>query len=578
VRTDQKYVERDMIKSFTEEYEFLAPGFPCDVVLSGDNTIYPSFEHALQASKTSDPTIRAQLKDISDVRELKRIANRVCDVSDAWKESGPVIAEQLLRDKFFRNKALTAKLMKTEHRTIQYVNDFKDMYWGMTADRKGQNRLGKLIESVRFCFEKGHILDLWIKDHFKLLNPDMVSVTVKAMKDGEEIKEDRETFEKKPMLEIGKIDDNDVVTPHPTTSRRHALLVVDEVKGPLLLDLATPNGTFVDGNRLAPLVPVPIVSDSSVVLFGASRREYVFIIDTAADQRRRDEIYVRMSNPEVAKESDEDCTVFIGNLPYDCTEEQLRNVFESCGGMRSLTLPQDKSGAQGGVGRGIAFITFETVSGLRQALARDGDDIGGRMIKVKRSEAKGRSTGGGGAGSGGRGSQGHRGGGGEKKKEEDSYYMPRPADREERRGGGGDVWEAARTGPRDGYMDKDRVRDRREGDRDDGRSACSPGDDEHRRRVGRRTESGDESGRGRGQGGTARRSRSGENRRRSSSSSASSSSSSDSRRGGMKEGRHSRSRSRSRSRSGSRDRKRTRRGYDEECGRGRRRSDRDSRR
>ena len=421
VRTANKYIEHDMITSFTGDFAFLSPDFQCQVMLAGDANVYPSFEHALQASKTTDENVRSQLRDIADVRELKRMAGKLCGVSDSWKEKSVQVAEQLIRDKFFRNKDLTALLMKTEHRTIQYVNDFKDMFWGMTPDKKGQNKLGKAIEAVRFSIERGEILEKWIKDHFQLVDPDKVSISVKVQSDDEgTTSAASEIFERKPVLEIGKLDDNDVVTEHPTTSRRHAVLLVDKVKGPVLIDLHSPNGTFVNKERIEPFVPVPVGTSETVIVFAASRHQHVFVVDTEADVRRREEILRRMIATDTSSDRAEDTTVFVGNLPYDCTEQQLRDVFESCGPIRGVTLPRDKTGT--GEGRGIAFITFDTLSGLRQALTRDGDDIGGRMVKVKRSEAKSK-TASGVAPQGARAPQkrsvNHDDGA-------DSYYKPRP--------------------------------------------------------------------------------------------------------------------------------------------------------
>lgn len=45
----------------------------------------------------------------------------------------------------------------------------------------------------------------------------------------------------------GKLEENEVVMAHPSISRSHALVVLDQAHGAFLVDLGASNGTFVDG-------------------------------------------------------------------------------------------------------------------------------------------------------------------------------------------------------------------------------------------------------------------------------------------------------------------------------------------
>ncbi len=68
-----------------------------------------------------------------------------------------------------------------------------------------------------------------------------------------------------------------------------------------------------------------------------------------------------------------------------------------------MTVPRDRSSGQS---KGIAFVSFSSLSGVLQAVGRDGDELLGRAVRVKRSDASagsGPSGGGGGGGSGGGG-------------------------------------------------------------------------------------------------------------------------------------------------------------------------------
>jgi len=85
--------------------------------------------------------------------------------------------------------------------------------------------------------------------------------------------------------------------------------------------------------------------------------------------------------------------VFVGGLPFNLDQDTIRRDFEECGKIKDFTLLTD---AETGRSRGIAFITFEDEAGLKKALAFDGDEYGGRTIKVQKptpSEGKGKGKG-----------------------------------------------------------------------------------------------------------------------------------------------------------------------------------------
>ena len=64
-----------------------------------------------------------------------------------------------------------------------------------------------------------------------------------------------------------------------------------------------------------------------------------------------------------------------------------------------MTVPRDRSSGQS---KGIAFVSFSSLSGVLQAVGRDGDELLGRAVRVKRSDASaGSGPSGGGGGYGG---------------------------------------------------------------------------------------------------------------------------------------------------------------------------------
>ncbi len=78
--------------------------------------------------------------------------------------------------------------------------------------------------------------------------------------------------------------------------------------------------------------------------------------------------------------------LYVGNLPYSSTEDELRNAFSQYGEVNSVTLINDR---ETGRPRGFGFVEME--SGADEAIqAMNGKDFGGRSLKV--NEAKPRPS------------------------------------------------------------------------------------------------------------------------------------------------------------------------------------------
>lgn len=86
--------------------------------------------------------------------------------------------------------------------------------------------------------------------------------------------------------------------------------------------------------------------------------------------------------------------LYVGNLPFSATEEQLRELFEPHGEIESIALVTDR---ETGRPRGFGFI--EMASGAAEAIsAMNGHEMDGRQLNV--NEARPRNEGGGGGGGG----------------------------------------------------------------------------------------------------------------------------------------------------------------------------------
>ncbi len=96
--------------------------------------------------------------------------------------------------------------------------------------------------------------------------------------------------------------------------------------------------------------------------------------------------------------------LYVGNLSYETTEEELQELFSQAGSVTSVALPTDR---ETGRPRGFGFVEMATEEEARKAISMfNGQTLRDRQIKV--NESRPREEGGGG---GGRSGGGFRSGG-----------------------------------------------------------------------------------------------------------------------------------------------------------------------
>jgi RNA recognition motif-containing protein len=104
--------------------------------------------------------------------------------------------------------------------------------------------------------------------------------------------------------------------------------------------------------------------------------------------------------------------LYIGNLSYNTTENQLQELFAQHGPVTSVDLIMDKFS---GRPRGFGFVTMETKEGAEAAIqALNGKNVDGRDLTVNEArprEERPPRSGGGYGGGGGYRDRGDRGGG-----------------------------------------------------------------------------------------------------------------------------------------------------------------------
>jgi RNA recognition motif-containing protein len=83
--------------------------------------------------------------------------------------------------------------------------------------------------------------------------------------------------------------------------------------------------------------------------------------------------------------------LYVGNLPFDATEDSVRALFATHGTVEKISLVTDRDT---GRPRGFGFVEMSNADATRAMQGLNGKDFGGRALKV--NEAQDRAGGGGG--------------------------------------------------------------------------------------------------------------------------------------------------------------------------------------
>jgi len=85
--------------------------------------------------------------------------------------------------------------------------------------------------------------------------------------------------------------------------------------------------------------------------------------------------------------------LYVGNLPYNISDDQLQAMFEKFGTPDSAKVIMDRDSGQS---KGFGFVEFSNSEQARQALSLNGTEFGGRSLTVNEARPKNDNGGGGG--------------------------------------------------------------------------------------------------------------------------------------------------------------------------------------
>ncbi|KAJ7614078.1 hypothetical protein FB45DRAFT_874235 [Roridomyces roridus] len=117
-----------------------------------DNKRYPTSEHLFQSFKFQPhrPQLAEHIRTCSErpsvaFAEARRFQP---EVRSDWKDVNIQMMDLALWHKFTQHESLKKELLATEDAELVEDSD-KDSFWGIGADRRGRNELGKALERLR---------------------------------------------------------------------------------------------------------------------------------------------------------------------------------------------------------------------------------------------------------------------------------------------------------------------------------------------------------------------------------------------------------------------------------------------
>jgi RNA recognition motif-containing protein len=104
---------------------------------------------------------------------------------------------------------------------------------------------------------------------------------------------------------------------------------------------------------------------------------------------------------EPRKQKEGTVNIYVGNLSFDATEEDVREVFEAFGKVESAKIVQDK---YSGRSRGFGFVEMPSEDEAKAAISGlNGKEVKGRALSVNEARPRSEKPRGGGGGGRGRG-------------------------------------------------------------------------------------------------------------------------------------------------------------------------------
>ncbi len=83
-------------------------------------------------------------------------------------------------------------------------------------------------------------------------------------------------------------------------------------------------------------------------------------------------------------------SIYVGNLPFNATEDEVRDLFAAHGTVEAVRLMTDR---ETGRPRGFGFVEMADGDAARAIQALNGTELGGRSLRINEAQPKGKRPG-----------------------------------------------------------------------------------------------------------------------------------------------------------------------------------------
>lgn len=122
-------------------------------------------------------------------------------------------------------------------------------------------------------------------------------------------------------------------------------------------------------------------SQVSIIAYVRFKAEESAIAALSANNKILNGRHLQVDRASGNRKIDPKCSVFIGNLPFDANEEEVRDIFLDCGAIENVRIVRDK---ELGSGKGFGYVNFQSPDAVELALKMSGTPLRKRQLRVKR--------------------------------------------------------------------------------------------------------------------------------------------------------------------------------------------------
>lgn len=80
----------------------------------------------------------------------------------------------------------------------------------------------------------------------------------------------------------------------------------------------------------------------------------------------------------------ENSKIYLRGLPWDTADDDVKDFFKACGKIVTVEQPKNPDGRSSGT----AYVTFDSAAAAAKAIELDGQELGGRWLKIMMSFEK----------------------------------------------------------------------------------------------------------------------------------------------------------------------------------------------